>query len=127
MRISQAHRFSNSFSKEELEVLSVALERAEQFANLPGGLVGDDYEALAQVVQTALRGGDITGLVRSRRVQLALVKLEGLRRWTRADLKTPLCNPVAQTTVVERVSKMLARARLQDVIQVPSEEKSACG
>jgi hypothetical protein len=123
-----APRYSNSFSREELEIMAVALERAEQFANLPGGLVGADYEALGQVVQSALRGGDITGLVRSRNVQSALIKLEGLRRWSRADLTVPTCNPVAQTMVVERVSKMLARARQQDVIQVAAaQEKSACG
>jgi hypothetical protein len=124
-RVQQPPRFSNSFSREELEVLAVALERAEQFAHLPGGLVGDDYEALAQVVQTSLRGGDITGLVRSRNVQSALVKLESLRRWSRADLTATFCNPVAQAMVAERVSKMLARARAQDVIQAEPQEKSA--
>lgn len=125
---AQPHRVSNSFCKDELEVLALALQRAEDFAHLPGGLTVDDYEALAQIVQTALRGGDISGLVRSRTARLALLKLEGLRRWTRADLTAPAINSEAQTTVTERVTKMLARARVADVIQASAtQEKTACG
>lgn len=121
-KILQPHRVSNSFCKEELEVLAQALQRAEEFANLPGGLVGEDYEVLTQVVQIALRGGDISGIVRSGAGRRAFAKLEGLRRWSRADLTAPAINDEAQTTVTERVTKMLARARQQDVIQATSAE-----
>jgi hypothetical protein len=120
---AQPHRVSNSFAKDELEVLAVALQRAEDFRSLPGGLDARDYEVLALVVQTALRGGDISGLVRSKQGRSALTKLELLRHWAVAELTPAGNNYAARLMVTERVTKMLARARLRDVIQaVPAEE-----
>lgn len=120
------NRISNSFSKEELEVLDVALRRFEEFSNLPGGLVADDYEALSQIVQVALRRGDLVDLIRTRGARSALLKLEGLRRWTQADLAVGPIHGEALVTVMDRVSKMLARARMPDVIQVSAKE-APCG
>ena len=122
----QPRRVSNSFSKEELEVLAAALQRSEDFRQLPGGFVGRDYEALSQVMQTALRGGDITGLVRSCDVRQALTKLEGLKNVMRAEITLPEEACEAQTTVTERVTKMLARARLAGVIQAEPAEERPC-
>ncbi len=96
----QPHRVSNSFAKEELEVLAVALRRTD-------GFTGNDCDAIAQVVHTALCGGDIRGLVRSDRVRQALTKLERSR-----ESEIVVEDPEARAVVTERVSKMLARAKL---------------
>jgi len=122
---AQPNRVSNSFSRAELEVVEVALRRAEQFRDLPSGLVVEDYEAISQVIQSALRGGDITGLVRSPSVQRALRKLERLRNWAHADLvEVTEESPAVRAAVMERVTKMLARARLAEL---QAEGKTLCG
>ena len=119
---AQPRRVSNSFSREELEVLEGALQRVEDFRSLPGGLDAGDYDALARMMQTALRGGDISGLVRSKAAKNALTKLELLRGWTSAELSSVVGNGGELGAVTKKVAKMLIQSRLRDVIQaVPAE------
>lgn len=118
----QPHRISNSFCKEELELLAVALQRIQEFSDLPGGLAAADYEVITQIMHAALRGGDIRGLIRSNVARSALGKLDTLRRWAQADLTSAFINREAQAMATEKVAKMLARARLQAV-----QAEATCG
>ena len=120
-------RVSNSFFRAELEVLALALRRTADVL-APVALSAEDYAAIEQVLHVALRGGDIGVLVRSQQLRGTLRKIAYLR--VRAtDLSKIRDDLPARNMVVERVGKMLERARRLDpeggVIQAGAEEK--CG